>query len=94
MQSDTSSQDQQGQIGNQAEYKEQQLEQPKIGVGDDVKCFSGNGEPSILHSVDKTGGKTDKQGAIDEDGPVDDGAPLKKKVVSISMFMAITGVRF
>ena len=77
-QRDRSSQDQQGQIGNQAEYKEQQLEEPKVGVDDDVKCFSGNREPSILHSVDKTGGKTDKQGAVDEDGSVDNGAPLEK----------------
>jgi len=34
---DTSSEDQQGQIGSEAEYKEQQFEEPKVGVCDDVK---------------------------------------------------------
>ena len=70
-----STHDQQGQVGCDVEHNEEDLEDPQVGVGNDVECFPGNGEPSILYSVNKTGGKTDKQGAVDEDRSIDDRAP-------------------
>ena len=75
---DTSSEDQQGQIGSEAEYKEQQFEEPKVGVCDDVKGIAWNGEPFALDAIDEVRREPEKQWTINENSGIDNGAPHEK----------------
>ena len=71
--------DQQSHVGNEIEYQKEDFEQPEERVNDHVKGFLRHGKQFAVHTVNKIRGRHEHYGPEDQQGPVNDCAPLEKR---------------
>jgi hypothetical protein len=73
------SDDQQSHVGNDIEEQKDDFEQSEERVNDHVEGFTGDGKQLALHTVHEIRGQHTHCGRDDEQGPVYDCTPHKKR---------------